>query len=145
MNLQIFMIKIVLLFIKNLSMKIIRISLSSVIFFLISGSFLFLANSCTHDGIPADQFPQIYYSDVEPIFATCYECHGGKRNESDINLTTYANIMGSGGVVPGNASKSKVYLSLSSTFNLMPPSGALKTNERTKIWLWIEQGAKEKP
>lgn len=106
---------------------------------------ILLNSSCKHDGTPADQFPQFYYSDVAPIFATCYDCHGGKRNESDFNLTTYANIMGSGGVVAGNASKSKVYLSLSSTFNLMPPSGALKTNERTKIWLWIEQGAKEKP
>jgi len=122
-------------------MNIKRLGLLSVS--LISISVLFLSNSCKHEGIPASEMAPVSFTEVQPIFQNyCGTCHssGGSRG-SRLDFTTYAGIVKE--ITPGNASKSKAYEAMISTFQIMPPSIALPTNKRTLIWLWIEQGAKQ--
>ena len=110
--------------------------------FLAGLSFLlFLVNSCKHDGIPADQLPQIPFSEVLPIFTqNCATCHGGQGGESRLSFSDYVSIMKS--IQAGNSSKSKAYQAITSTFQLMPPNNPLTISQRTMIRLWIDQGAK---
>ena len=115
------------------------------LFFLIGGGFiLFMASSCKHEGIPADQFPEVcFQTEVLPIFQNscgttgCHSSGGGHG----YNFTDYAGIMKA--ITAGNADKSKAYQAITSTFQLMPPDNALPIDKRTTIRLWIEQGAKE--
>jgi len=113
---------------------------------IVSIAMLFLIiNSCKHDGMPAEQMQQIFYADVEPIFISCAECHNGDGDKGGYDFTTYDKIMNTGGVVKGNASKSKAYQAMTSTFQVMPPKNPLTTGQRTLIWAWIEQGANNTP
>ena len=110
---------------------------------LILVSLLFGVSSCKHDGIPASEMAPVSFTEVQPIFQNyCGTCHssGGSRG-SRLDFTTYAGIIKE--ITPGNASKSKAYQAMTSTFQIMPPNIALPTNKRTLIWLWIEQGAKQ--
>lgn len=114
-------------------------------FALVGIAFLFLLNnSCKHDGIPADQMEQICFTNqVLPIFQnSCGTtgCHGS-GSENDYNFTDYKGIMEA--ISAGNASKSKAYQAMTSTFELMPPDNALPESKRTIIRIWIEQGAKQ--
>lgn len=115
---------------------------------LINGlALLLITYSCKHKGVPADQMPEICFTEqVLPIFLNncgTKGCHdgNGNRSESGYAFTDYASIMKA--ISPGSASNSKAYQSMISSFNLMPPNNALSTNNRTIIRLWIEQGAKE--
>lgn len=105
---------------------------------------IFLVNSCKHDGVPADQMPQICFKEqVLPIFQnSCGTtgCHGGGHDHG-YTFTDYAGIMQA--ITPGNSAKSKAYQAITSTFQLMPPNNALSASDRTLIRLWIDQGAKE--
>lgn len=104
---------------------------------------LFGIDSCKHEGIPADQFPEICFQDqVLPIFQnSCASCHGSTKGEAGLDFSNYAGIMKA--TSPGNPDKSKVYQAITSTFQLMPPDNALPKEKRTLIRLWIDQGAKE--
>lgn len=126
-------------------MKIRRFGFLSASLILGLVALLLLVNSCKHSGVPADQMPQICFTEqVLPIFQnSCGTsgCHDGKGGESRLVLTDYTGIMRS--ITAGSASKSKAYQAMISTFQIMPPNGALSTNKRTIIRLWIEQGALE--
>lgn len=100
-------------------------------------------NSCKHEGIPADQFPEICFQDqILPIFQnSCASCHGGTHGDAGLNFSTYAGIMKA--ITPGDAAKSRAYQAITSTFQIMPPNNALPEDKRVLIRLWIEQGAKE--
>ncbi len=100
-------------------------------------------NSCKHEGIPADQFPEICFQDqILPIFQnSCASCHGGTRGEAGLDFSTYSGIMKA--ITPGDADKSKAYKAITSTFQLMPPNNALPEDKRILIRIWINQGAKE--
>lgn len=100
-------------------------------------------NSCKHEGIPADQFPEICFQDqILPIFQnSCASCHGGTHPEAGLDFSTYSGIMKA--ISPGDADKSKAYQAITSTFQLMPPNNALPEDKRILIRLWINQGAKE--
>jgi len=106
---------------------------------------LFLTNSCQHEGIPADQIKQICFTgEVLPIFQnSCGTsgCHDANGGEGGYVFTDYGSIMKA--ITPGDASKSKAYQSITSTFLLMPPDNALPLSKRTLIRLWIDQGAIE--
>jgi len=105
------------------------------------GFILFLVSSCKHDGIPADQLPQIHFSEVLPIFTqNCATCHDGNGVSHELGFSNYTSIMRS--IQAGNSSKSKAYQAMISTFQLMPPNNPLTTSQRTLIRLWIDQGAK---
>ena len=118
--------------------------LSVLVVFMITPIIL-LVNSCKHEGIPADQMPEVCFKEeVLPIFQnSCGTtgCHDSKSAEHGYSFTDYASIMKS--ISPGNADKSKAYQAITSTFQLMPPDNALPASKRTIIRLWIEQGAKE--
>jgi hypothetical protein len=105
---------------------------------------IFLNNSCKNEGIPADQFEPICFTEqVLPIFQnSCATsgCHDS-RGEGGYAFTSYSGIMQA--IKPGNADKSKAYQAITSTFGLMPPANPLSTEKRTIIRLWIEQGALE--
>jgi len=125
-------------------MKFRRLSFLSASLIIGIGSTLMLVNSCKHEGIPADQMPEVcFQSEVLPIFQNscgttgCHSSDGG----NGYNFTDYSGIMKA--ITAGNADKSKAYQAITSTFQIMPPDNALPANKRTIIRLWIEQGAKE--
>lgn len=124
-------------------MNLKRLSFLSALVVLLLLPFFFLVNSCKHEGIPADQFPQVcFQEEILPIFQnSCATCHGGSRNEAGLDFSNYAGIMKA--ITPGNADKSKAYKAITSTFQLMPPDNALPADKRILIRLWIEQGAQE--
>lgn len=121
-----------------------RLGYLSIVMAFVLLPLVFLVNSCKHDGVPADQMPQICFTNqVLPIFQnSCGTtgCHGGSQGHG-YNFTTYAGIMQA--ITPGNSAKSKAYQAITSTFQIMPPNNPLSTNDRTLIRLWIDQGAKE--
>lgn len=108
-------------------------------------SSLFIAISCRHEGIPADQMePVCFNQQVLPIFQnSCATsgCHNAQGGESGYVFTDYSNIMKA--ITPGNASKSKAYKAITSSFQLMPPHNPLPMDKRILIRVWIDQGAKE--
>lgn len=116
-----------------------------VLISLVLSPLIFLVNSCKHSGVPADQLPQICFTEqVLPIFQNSCStsgCHDGQRGESRYVFTDYANIMKA--ITPGNAEKSKAYRAMIDAFQVMPPNNPLPESKRTLIRLWIEQGAKE--
>ncbi len=122
-----------------------RLSYLSVLVAFMITPLILLVNSCKHEGISADQMPQVCFTEeVLPIFQnSCGTtgCHDSKSAESGYTFTDYASIMKS--ITPGDADKSEAYKAITSTFQLMPPDNALPASKRTIIRLWIEQGAKE--
>ena len=108
-------------------------------------SILMLISSCQHESVPANQLEQISFSkQVLPVFQnSCGTsgCHDSKSAENGYVFTDYASIMKS--ITAGDASQSKAYQAMTSTFELMPPNNALPINKRTLIRLWIDQGAKQ--
>jgi hypothetical protein len=103
---------------------------------------LVITSSCKHDGIPADQLAPVPFSKVKVIYTSyCGTCHNGAGNELPYNFNETNDIIGS--VVPYDASKSKSYKAMTSTFQIMPPDGSLPTSDRTLIRIWIEQGAQQ--
>jgi len=125
-------------------MKFERMGLFSALLIFSLGTVLLLVNSCQHDGTPADQMPEVCFTEqVLPIFQnSCGTsgCHDS-RGAAGYVFTDYAGIIKA--INPGNADKSKAYKAMTSTFQLMPPNNALPIDKRTIIRLWIEQGAKQ--
>lgn len=125
-------------------MKVIRLRWILPITAIIISS-LFLAISCQHEGIPADQMePVCFNQQVLPIFQnSCATtgCHDGQSGENHYVFTDYSSIMRA--VSPGHASKSKAYKVLTSSLQLMPPNNPLPMDKRILIRVWIDQGAKE--
>lgn len=117
----------------------------SALWILVVGLMLSSANSCTHEGLPADQMEEICFTrQVLPIFQnSCATsgCHDATTAEEGYVFTDYANIMKS--IEPGDASKSKAYKAITSHSETMPPDVPLPIDKRILIRLWIEQGAKE--
>jgi hypothetical protein len=101
--------------------------------------------SCSHIASIAN-IPEVCFTgDVLPIFinnCAISGCHDGAGRESRIALNSYANIIRD--VTPGNPDGSKLYQTIIAKWgNRMPPSQPLSMENRTKIRVWIEQGATE--
>jgi hypothetical protein len=100
--------------------------------------------SCTHVANIAN-LPEICFTgEVLPIFVNncaMTGCHnGGSGRESRMALNNYADIVRE--ITPGNPNSSRLYQAIISKWgNLMPPKQALSLENRTKIRVWIEQGA----
>ena len=125
-------------------MKKTRINFFSGTFLLALYLIFILTNSCQNEGIPADQFEQICFTEqVLPIFQNSCSTTGCHDNGGvgGYMFTDYINIMKA--VIPGDADKSKAYQAITSTFQLMPPGNPLPEGKRAIIRLWIEQGALE--
>jgi hypothetical protein len=72
-------------------------------------------------------------------------CHDAITHKEGVNLTTYGNIMATGGVRPGNPAGSELYKVLNkSGSDRMPPPPAAEFTQAQKdiIYKWILQGAK---
>jgi hypothetical protein len=101
--------------------------------------------SCTHVSNIANIPELCFTSDILPIFTSncaISGCHDGAGRESHFALNTYSGIMKD--IVPGNPNGSRIYQTIISKWvNMMPPNRPLTMDSRTKIRVWIEQGAKE--
>lgn len=123
-------------------------------------SFFFIIHSCVHDpfldpySLNEGEFttPGCVYSgevcfesSVLPIFissCTQSKCHDAATHKEGFVLTNYTNIVRKG-IVPGNASESKLYKVLfGSGEDRMPPDGSLTQAQKDSIKAWINQGAK---
>lgn len=72
-------------------------------------------------------------------------CHDAITHKDGVNLTTYGNIMATGGVRPGNPANSKLYKVLNETGGDRmppPPAAAFTQAQKDVIYKWIQQGAK---
>ena len=100
--------------------------------------------SCTHVANIAN-IPEVCFTgEVLPIFinnCAIPGCHnGGGGRESHMTLNNYDEI--SNGIVPGNPNASRIYQTIIAKWeNKMPPNQPLSLENRTKIRVWIEQGA----
>jgi len=109
---------------------------------------LFQITSCKHDPIIPESPAMSFQHDIQPIItANCTEpgCHGN-TNSRKFPLITYDDIMKNSEIIPGNAQKSKLYLTITAKKGnqIMPPSSKhpLSDQQITTIYLWIMQGAK---
>jgi mono/diheme cytochrome c family protein len=132
------------------------------IFLLVSGIILFFY-ACRHEilnpgngnngggGTPpassACSPDTVYFvNDIMPIISsncTMSGCHDNITHAEGVNLTTYNGIIKI--VTPGNAGNSKLYKSLNKTGDERmppPPMAALSAAQKSKIAIWINQGAK---
>lgn len=115
---------------------------SSVILIIV---FINSISSCTNT---TDAFSNLdtvcFEKDVLPIFQTncaISGCHDGSSEE--FQLTDYNSIREK--VKPNNAKESEVYSAITDTWGeFMPPSPRqpLSKEQRTLIYVWIQQGAK---
>lgn len=116
---------------------------SKLNFLCITG--FFILTSCVHEfPDPQNASPVCFNTEVLPVFQnSCGTagCHDAGTREDGIELTSYAAILKT--VVPFDAAGSKSYRSITGRWEMMPPGGPLSRDARTKIWLWIEQGALE--
>ena len=107
---------------------------------------LYLINGCRHETTSLDFFePVCFDTEIQPVFTqSCATsgCHDAATAAAGYVLDNYNNIF-SKGIEPGNALNSEIYLSLVSGDDLMPPDAPLDQETRTKIRVWIEQGAKQ--
>jgi len=72
-------------------------------------------------------------------------CHDAITRKEGVNLTTYSNILATGGVIPGNPANSKLYKVLLKTGTERmppPPAAAFTAAQKDIIYKWILQGAK---
>jgi len=89
--------------------------------------------SCTHVANIANIPEVCFTSDILPIFTSncaISGCHDGGGRESRLSLSSYSEII-------------KGVTIISKWGNMMPPNKPLSFDNRTKIRIWIEQGAKE--
>ncbi len=109
--------------------------------------FLFLTLSAcqTDPNIPAT--PEVsFQSGIQPILTGgCGQdkCHA--KNGYASSLIGYEDVINNGGVVAGNARKSKLYRVVSNrSLEPMPPNPEppLASQDIKLIYVWIEQGAK---
>ena len=92
-----------------------------------------------------------FVRDVKPILSRhCWECHGAKRQESDLRLDARSTMLKGGDsgeavVVPGKSQASRLIQLVTSTDpdEVMPPEGdRLTAKEIALLKAWIDQGAK---
>lgn len=82
------------------------------------------------------------------IVSSCAKsgCHDAISKQDGIELTSYDKIMSSGTVNPGNPGSSELYEVLNETrpdkIMPQPPSSPLTSAEKSIIYKWIQQGAK---
>ena len=118
-------------------MKKINIIITAMAFCVLS--------SCTHEpdlsGIPDISFA----NDIQPILGgncTSSGCHAND-NQSEFSLVGYDDVMNNADVKVGDAKDSELYEVLFATGERkMPPNGDLTDLQKKKIFIWIEQGAK---
>jgi mono/diheme cytochrome c family protein len=88
---------------------------------------------------------EFFESRIRPVLAeNCFSCHGDAKQSAGLRLDTAAFLAsgGSGIVVPGKPSESKLIRAVEQTGAIkMPPSGKLKPNEIADLAEWVRRGA----
>ena len=84
-----------------------------------------------------------FAEDIQPVLnANCASCHPLLVPELDLTVgNSYNAIIGGAYVIPENVDTSPLYQRLLGNPRIMPPSGALPSQEIEIIKRWIEQGA----
>lgn len=105
----------------------------------------FSLNSCKHE-VDLTGVPEISFSkDIQLILSgncTMSGCHANDAT-SEFPLITYDNVMEEGDIKAGEPHDSDLYKVLLRTGDeRMPPTGPLSDIQIKKIFIWIEQGAK---
>ncbi len=133
-----------------------------LLLFFTGGIILFLSvNSCKHDipiteidtpvsgGTQTCSTDTVYFQNkVLPLLnSSCAMsgCHDAITHAEDVNLTTYAKIISTGGVRPGNPANSELYKVLNKSGSdrmPQPPAAAFTQAQKDIIYKWILQGAK---
>lgn len=114
--------------------------------FLLLALAAFILESCKHETDEMDKLPTVSYSSqIEPIImANCTKsgCHGNGSSEGEFSFTNYNDVMKA--ISAGNPNSSKLYTAITSKWETMPasPNEPLTTEQRTLIYTWIKQGAK---
>lgn len=125
---------------------------------------LFTSAGCKHDplypagydpatnpistGLPCNPDTAYFVNDILPILiSNCAMsgCHDAQTKAEGIQLTSYASVMQTGDVKPGNANGSELYEVLIETREdkrmPVPPSPRLDAGKIALVRKWIEQGA----
>lgn len=101
--------------------------------------------SCVHEFPEMDGTDQVcFQTGILPVFVnSCATagCHDAGTAKEGYDFSEYVKIMET--VTPYDARGSKAYQAITGRWEIMPPAGPLSKETRTKIWLWIEQGAQE--
>lgn len=108
---------------------------------------LVVFSSCTHETTLQPNLEETVYFNTQilPMFQnTCAVsgCHNSVTKEDGYDLSNYASII-SKGIIPGDATKSLIYKTITGESKLMPPNNPLPIDQRTLVKLWIDQGAEE--
>ncbi len=110
---------------------------------LASGAFL---AACRHNPVGVENQPRIAFAtEVLPVLqSNCTKsgCHEEEGGRSRLDFGTARGILAN--VVPYDPLNSRLYTAITSTWSgIMPPSPSppLSRDLRTKIYLWILQGA----
>lgn len=98
---------------------------------------------------PCDPDSVYFEQDILPLFVsncTMSGCHNSASHASGIDLSSYAAVMSSNVIKPGEASNSDLFEAITETDSnkIMPPpymSSALPTAQINLIKKWINQGA----
>lgn len=101
----------------------------------------------TTTGKPCSPDSVYFELSVLPILrsnCTLSGCHDAVSREEGIVLDSYANTIKTGGIRVNSPASSKIYSSLNSTRERMPPPpmAALSDADKATILKWIQQGAK---
>lgn len=107
---------------------------------------------CKAPAQPASGVPDLYTSQVQPIFCSnCYRCHAGLNHRGGLTLDTRAALMRGGKkgivVVPGHPEQSLLIKLIRHEGPPkdpmpMPPKSKLSDAEIAVITEWVKEGAK---
>lgn len=102
--------------------------------------------SCRHDKLDISPYSDVCFeNEIKPIFiSNCAisGCHNSETAEAGFIFENYSGVME--GISAGDPLNSEVYKVITSEWiNMMPPEKPLNQEQRVKIRLWIEQGAKQ--
>lgn len=97
-------------------------------------------------GVSCNPDTVLFERDVLPILQTnCARsgCHDETTATAYVILDTYANVMSTGGIIPFDATNSRVYARIDNPDIPMPPIPNLALTQRQRILVetWINQGA----
>jgi cytochrome c553 len=84
--------------------------------------------------------------DVRPILAaSCYSCHGDKKQKGDLRLDRKASVLNSGVIKPGKSSDSDLIqrvAGLDASMKMPPKGPGLSAEQVGILRAWIDQGAR---
>jgi hypothetical protein len=118
----------------------------SLLLIFFSGVFISAVSSCRHnDDLTLVTDTICFDNDILPIFQTSCASTGCHDGGGELDLSSYNGIMN--GITSRNTAKSRYYTIMTNSwsFNMMPPDRPVSLENRTKIKVWIEQGAKPCP